>query len=53
MHPHLDETVHYQLQGLLSFVGSAISKTDLLKEKLIEKLAQKISDSTHAVMVIK
>jgi hypothetical protein len=37
MHPHLDEIVHYHLQGLLSFVGSAISKTDLLKEKIHSK----------------
>jgi len=34
MNPHLDEIVHYQLQGMLSFAGTAISKTDLLKEKI-------------------
>ena len=34
VNPHLDEIVHYQLQGLLSFVGSATSKTDRLKEKV-------------------
>jgi hypothetical protein len=47
VHPHLDETVQYQLQGLLSFVGSAISKTDILKKIFIEKPAKKISESTH------
>jgi hypothetical protein len=31
---HLDEKVHYQLQGMLSFVGTAISKPDLLQEKI-------------------
>jgi hypothetical protein len=48
VHPHLDEIMHYQLQGLLPFAGSAISKTDLLKTKFIENPAQKISESTYA-----
>jgi len=48
MNPHLYEIVQYQLQGMFSFVGTAISKTDLLKEKLTEKLHQKIYESTHA-----
>jgi glycerol kinase len=34
MQHHLDEKVHYQLQGMLSFAGTAISKTDLLKDKI-------------------
>jgi hypothetical protein len=50
MHPYNHKLFHfyYRIQGLLPFAGSAISKTDLLKKKFIEKPAQKIYESTYA-----